>query len=101
VIDEAWARSVGGNLRHFIACNGINMVKSLVASGVGPGVVAALDAQDEVAAGQLAFVPFADRPAPLSILSLVNASERTLSVTTSLFINFMSALMQDQDVPVI
>ncbi|PTQ12082.1 LysR family transcriptional regulator [Sphingomonas oleivorans] len=101
VLDKAWARTVGGKMRHFIEASGITMVKSLVASGVGAGIVSALDVMDEVAEGQLAFVPLSDTPAPLSILSLVSASGRTLSAAASLFIGHLSATMLKSDVPAI
>jgi DNA-binding transcriptional LysR family regulator len=101
VLDKAWARSVGGAIRPFIASSGINIVKSLVASGVGVGIVSALDAMSEVGRGELVFVPLADTPAPLSIFSLVSASGRTLSVPASLFIGHLSTLMRGEDVPVI
>jgi DNA-binding transcriptional LysR family regulator len=101
VLDKAWARSVGGGIRHFISSSGINIVKALVASGVGVGIVSALDVMSEVTSGQLVFIPLADTPAPLSILSLISASGRALSVPASLFIGHLSGLMLDQDEPVI
>lgn len=101
VLDKAWARSIGGRIRHFIEASSINMVKSFSASGVGLGIVSALDIMDEVAAGQIVFVPFSDTPAPLSILSLVSAADRTLSVAASLFMGHLSAMMQFGEEPTI
>lgn len=99
VLDKAWARSIGGKIRHFIEASSINMVKSFAASGIGQGIVSALDVMDEVAARQIVFVPLSDTPAPLSILTLVSASDRTLSVASSLFMSHLAVTMPDGDVP--
>lgn len=60
--------------------NSVMLMKELAMRGMGVGLMTEMDADKEVRAGQLVYVPLADRPIPPSVLSLCVNSERQLSL---------------------
>ncbi len=60
----------------------IQMIKSLVAEGVGIGILTSLDVIAEVQAGQLAFIPLSDTVLRPMTVALCTASSRTPSSAT-------------------
>lgn len=90
VVDEVWAKHIGGELQYSVVASSIGLMKSLIKNGVGIGMLTALDAYAEIHSGELAFVPLSEHKIPLSTLCIVSASGRTLSVPTSLLIRHLS-----------
>lgn len=94
VLDQAWARTIGGSIRFTAVANSIGMIKSMVRSGLGIGALTYIDALAEIQSGKLSFLPLTDTNVPLSVLSLISASGRTLSVPSSLLLqHFAQAMM--------
>ncbi|MBU2720912.1 hypothetical protein HF563_16440 [Acidithiobacillus ferridurans] len=56
------------------------MLKELMMRGMGVSLITEMDADKEVRAGHLVYVPLADRTIPPSVLSLCVNSERQLSL---------------------
>jgi DNA-binding transcriptional LysR family regulator len=98
VIDAVWVKSVGGRTKGAMYANSIEMLKALVQSVPGVGLLTSLDVTAEVADGRLSFVPLADPKVPLSVLSLIAASGRTLSVPASLLLNHLAQAMRESGV---
>lgn len=98
VIDSIWAKTIGGRTRGAIYANSIGLLKALVQSGPGVGLLTRLDVTAEIAEGKLVFVPLAEPNIPLSVLSLITASGRTLSVPASLLLNHLAQVMRDSGV---
>lgn len=99
VLDAAWANAVGGSPRYAAAASSIALMKSLVQSGLGIGMLTAIDVIDEAAAGALSFVPLSGSKIPLSVLSVISASGRTLSVPASLLLQHLAGAMLGQGQP--
>ena len=99
VLDAAWASAVGGTPRYVVAASSIALMKTLAATGMGVAMLTAIDVIEETAAGTLAFIPLTGSKIPLSVLSLVSASGRTLSVPASLLLQHLAAAMLDQGQP--
>jgi DNA-binding transcriptional LysR family regulator len=98
VIDNLWTRTVGGRTRATINANSIGLLKALVQGGRGVGLLTKLDVTAETAEGRLVFVPLAESNIPLSVLSLIIASGRTLSVPASLLLNHLAQVMRESGV---
>lgn len=98
VIDSVWAKTIGGRTRGTIQANSIGLLKALVQTGPGVGLLTRLDVTGEMADGRLAFVPLAEPNIPLSVLSLITASGRTLSVPASLLLNHLAQVMRESGV---
>ena len=99
VLDKAWGRTVGGNPRYAVSVNSIGAIKSLVKAGMGVGTLTALDAFAEINNGELVFLPLTDPNLLLSVLCVVSASGRTLSVPASLLLQHLSAAMLAEPAP--
>jgi len=93
VLNKAWARSVGGSPGYVITASGVNMIKAAVKNDLGVGILATLDAFDEIGRGELRFIPFSENPPPHSVLALVTASGRTLSVPASILLQHLSTAL--------
>ncbi len=93
VLNKAWARSVGGNPSYVLAASGVNVIKSAVKNGMGVGILATLDAFDEINRGELSFIGFSENAPPYSVLALVSASGRTLSVPASMLLQHLSTAL--------
>jgi DNA-binding transcriptional LysR family regulator len=75
------------------------MLKAAILSGVGVGMLTEIDILKENSSGELVFVPLNDRKIPLSVLSLVSLSGRTLSVSAALMVQHLSTAMLSQPAP--
>jgi DNA-binding transcriptional LysR family regulator len=95
VLDTMWARTIGGRVRGAITANGIGLLKVLVRRGAGVGMLTPIDIGGELEAGELVFVPLAETNVPLSVLSLITAGGRTLSVPASLLVQHIAQMMRD------
>lgn len=99
ILEQAWHAAMGEPLRQNAAANSITLMKAMVRSGVGVGIMTRLDILAEVRAGELAFVPLAHPKVPLSVLSVVVQSGRALSVAASTFVQHLDAAMIEADAP--
>ncbi len=99
VVDEAWKQDAGTSPQVIAEVDSINSIKSLAKAGIGVGLLTRLDAMSEISAGSLVFVALAGKHIPLSVLSVVSASGRALSVPASLLLQHLSAAMMAQDAP--
>jgi DNA-binding transcriptional LysR family regulator len=101
VYDHTWAASLGGIERYALSVNNITLMKMLVASNLGIAMLTQMDAREEIRAGSVKFVPLSNKGVPLSLLSLITASGRTLSVPASLLIQHIVRSMAEEDVPIV
>ncbi|MFT4045923.1 MAG: LysR family transcriptional regulator [Solimonas sp.] len=99
ILDVAWQRSVGESPRYTASANSITLIKSLVLSGVGIGFLTPIDVSAEVEAGMLRFLPLANTQLPLSALSLISASGRSLSNAASLLLHHLNGTMMREHGP--
>ena len=70
---QALISSTSVDPRVVAASDNIQMIKSLIADGVGIGILSSIDVMSEVAAGELAFTPFTDtilRPLNLALCAM-------------------------------
>ncbi|MBF9263332.1 LysR family transcriptional regulator [Paracidovorax cattleyae] len=74
--------------------NSIMLMKELVMRGMGVGLMTEMDADKEVRAGQMVYVPLADRPIPPSILSLCVNSERQLSLPATTLLQVVKGRLE-------
>ncbi len=79
IVDQVLARS-SARPEVIASANSILLMKELVLRGMGVGLMTEMDADKEIRAGALVYVPLADRPVPLSVLTLCVNSERQLSL---------------------
>lgn len=93
IIDVLWGKTYGRDEQSAFEVNSIAVMKALVARGQGVGLLTRLDVLHE--AGRLAFVPFSDNAVPLSLLSLISASGRSLSPPAALLTRALVAGMGD------
>ncbi len=101
IYDQVWAMSLGGNEQFAFSVNSINAMKKLVVSNLGIAMLTRMDALEEVRAGTMKFVPLATKGVPLSVLSLITASGRTLPVPVSILLQHMTKAMATEDAPII
>ncbi|CEF57416.1 LysR family transcriptional regulator [Acetobacter ghanensis] len=102
VLDNAWARHVGGTLRAVAEVSSIGLMKTLSMQSVGAGWMTAFDAMNEIEAGTLIFIPLQkDDKIELSTLSVVSASGRNLSVPALLMLQHLGQAMENHGVPII
>jgi DNA-binding transcriptional LysR family regulator len=97
VLDKLWARTIGGRVRSATTANSIGLLKSLVRTGAGVGMLTQLDVDEELKTGELVYVPLAETNVPLSVLSLITAGGRTLSVPASLLVQHIAEIMREAD----
>ena len=69
----------------------------LAKAGAGVAMLTEIDVATEIAAGDLVFIPLNDAAVPLSVLSLVTASGRTLSAPASLLLQALAKAMREAD----
>ena len=93
VINRLWHASVGTNPRFAVVSSSVSLMKTMILSGMGIGLLTAVDAQDEIERGDLVFRPLSDDRVTLSTLSLISASGRTLSMAASLLLQHLSKAM--------
>ena len=74
--------------------NSIMLMKELVMRGMGVGLMTEMDADKEVRAGQLVYIPLADKPIPPSVLTLCVNSERQLSLAASTLLQVVKSRLE-------
>jgi DNA-binding transcriptional LysR family regulator len=75
------------NQRQFVTCNDVKMMRSLVRSGAGVGILSLIDVASDVDEGRLAFVPLSGRGIKPLTLALCVAPQRQLSRAAHLAID--------------
>ncbi|MFT4197291.1 MAG: LysR family transcriptional regulator [Pseudoxanthomonas sp.] len=80
--------------RQVVTCNNVRLLRSLVRSGVGIGVLGSIDVAGDVADGNLVFVPLLRRQARPLQLGLCVARRRQLSRAAQLVLQEVVAHMQ-------
>jgi len=80
VLDELWAKNIGSELPYAAIASNVGIIKSLVKNGFGIGMLTSLDALTETRAGELKFIALSEDKIPPSVLCIVSASGRNLSV---------------------
>lgn len=101
IYDQVWAMALGGIEQFAFSVNSINLMKMLVVSNLGIAMLTKMDALEEVRAGTMKFVPLATKGVPLSVLSLISASGRTLPVPVSILIQHLAKAMEAEDAPIV
>jgi DNA-binding transcriptional LysR family regulator len=76
-----------------VACNNVRMMRSLIRSGVGIGILSLLDVASDVEEGRLAFVPLQGRLVKPLTLALCVAPRRQLSPAAQLVIQRLTLAM--------
>jgi len=79
IVNQVLARA-SARPEQIASANSVMLMKELVTRGMGVGLMTEMDAFKEVRTGQLVYLPLADRPIPMSVLSLCVNSERQLSL---------------------
>jgi DNA-binding transcriptional LysR family regulator len=97
VIDRIWAKKFGDLPFDLVEASSIAAVKTLVRSGLGVALLTALDVMEDDHDGGLVYIPLEDEKIPLSVLSLVTRSARSLSVAASLLVNSIAGAMAQQE----
>jgi len=98
IINEVWHKAVGHPVRLSMTTNSMSMLKTLVLNGIGVGLVTEMDIYAETRAGSLVFVPLQES-VPMSVLAVITASGRTLSVPASLLVQQLVSAMMQEEVP--
>jgi len=99
IIDQAWKRNAGISPRAVAVADSIASIKMLTKSGLGVGILTPIDIIHELYYESLVFVPLKGNHIPLSILSLISASGRMLSVPASLLLQQIATAMMNEAVP--
>jgi len=90
VINEVWAKNIGDELKYSAVASNVQIIKSLVKNGFGVGVLTSLDVMLEVRSGELAFIALSEKRIPPSVLCILSASGRTLSVPANMLLRHLS-----------
>ncbi|HZU62901.1 MAG TPA: LysR family transcriptional regulator [Novosphingobium sp.] len=101
VVQQAAARLIGSPLRGCAVANSVAGMKALVRAGVGVGVMYAVDACEEIASGAFRFLPFSEPNLPVSALSVITASGRSLAMPARLMVGHFAGVMAGAGVPVV
>lgn len=80
-----------------VTASSIALMKAIVAQDCGVGLMTAIDALPESRAGQLVYVPIIDRSIPASVLSLIVATDRHLSIAAILAIRYFAVLLDEME----
>ncbi len=99
ILESAWQAAMGEPLRVNATANSITLIKAMVRSGVGIGILTRLNILAELRAGEFVYIPLSHPKIPLSVLSLVVQSGRALSVAASAFLQELDAAMQREHEP--
>jgi DNA-binding transcriptional LysR family regulator len=90
VLDELWAKNIGSELPYSAVASNVGIIKSLVKNGFGIGMLTSMDALTETRAGELKFISLTEEKIPPSVLCIVSASGRTLSVPAHTLLRHLS-----------
>jgi len=82
------------NYRQFVTCNDVRIMRSLVRSGAGIGIVSLIDVASDVEERRLAFVPLTGRDARPLTLALCVAPRRQLSRAAQLVIERLTIALK-------
>jgi len=82
------------NYRQFVTCNDIKLMRSLVRSGAGVGIMSLIDVASDVDEGRLCFVPLSGRESSPLTLALCVAPQRQLSRAAHLVIERLVAALK-------
>jgi DNA-binding transcriptional LysR family regulator len=90
-IDRVWEKALGHRPRHFAEVGTKDILKLMVVQGLGVSILPPVDAVEELRAGTLLAIPLPEADIAPSILSLVSASNRSLSLGASAFLEVATA----------
>ena len=90
VINEVWARTLGGEPQYCVVASSVNLIKALVRKGSGIGLTTALDLMAEIEAKELVFTALAESRIPASTLCIISASGRAVSAPAALLARQLS-----------
>jgi DNA-binding transcriptional LysR family regulator len=90
VLDELWAKNIGSDLAYSAVASNVGIIKSMVKNGFGIGLLTELDVLSEVRTGQLKFISFTEKTVTHSVLGIVSASGRNLSVPAHSLLRHLS-----------
>ena len=90
VVDDLWARSIGGEIPHAAVASNVGIMKTLIKNGFGIGLLTSVDALADIRAGELVFVRLAEERILPSVLCIISASGRTLSVPAHSLLRYLS-----------
>jgi DNA-binding transcriptional LysR family regulator len=95
VLDELWAKNIGGELPYSAVASNVGIIKSLVKNGFGIGVLTLLDALAETRTGELRFISLTDEKILPSVLCIISAAGRTLSVPAHMLLRHLSQQLSE------
>jgi DNA-binding transcriptional LysR family regulator len=95
VLDELWAKNIGSELVYSAVASNVGIIKSLVKNGFGIGLLTALDSLTEVRTGELKFITLSQEKIAHSVLCIVSASGRTLSVPAHTLLRHLSQRLSE------
>jgi DNA-binding transcriptional LysR family regulator len=101
VFDSAWASSLGGIEQFAISVNSIGLMRKLVVEALGIAILTKMDVLAEFKAGSVTYMPLSNRGVPLSVLSLISSSGRTLSVPALMLLQHLGRAMEEEDAPMV
>jgi DNA-binding transcriptional LysR family regulator len=90
VLNELWAKNIGSDLAYSAVASNVGIIKSMVKNGFGIGLLTELDVLSEVRTGQLKFISFTEKTVTHSVLGIVSASGRNLSVPAHSLLRHLS-----------
>jgi DNA-binding transcriptional LysR family regulator len=99
IVDQVWMRNAGIAPPAVAVVDSIAAIKVLTKAGLGVALLTPLDILHEISSGALAFIPLKGQHIPLSVLSLISASRRMLSVPASLLLQQIASAMMSETVP--
>lgn len=99
ILDRAWNSSIGEAPHYIASASSVTLIKSLILRGVGIGFLTPIDISEEAERGLLRCVPLARTNLPLSALSLISASGRSLSNAASLLLHHLTGAMMKEPAP--
>ncbi len=83
-----------GAVPHFVTCNDVKLMRSLIRAGSGIGILSFIDVAADVREGRLAFVPLHGRLTKPLTLALCVAPRRQLSRAAQLVIDRLSTALK-------
>jgi DNA-binding transcriptional LysR family regulator len=93
IVDQVLARA-SARPEVIAAANSIALMTELVLRGMGVGLMTEMDADKEIRAGRLVYVPLADKPIPPSVLTLCVNSERQLSLPAATLLEVVKSRLE-------
>ena len=94
---EALINANSGMINDIAASNNIHMLRSLIGDGAGVGILCWLDVMDEVARGELAFIPLTDPQLKPFTLALCISPASQLSPAASMMLKQLELLFSEME----